>query len=30
MFLWDHDLEMPSVDIFEVQEPPAKVLAMQT
>jgi hypothetical protein len=29
MFLWDRDLPMPPDDVFEVQEPPADVLAMQ-
>jgi hypothetical protein len=30
MLLWDPDLPMPSDDIFEVQEPPAEVLDVQT
>jgi hypothetical protein len=30
MLLWDLDLSMPSDDIFEVQEPPIKVLAIKT
>jgi hypothetical protein len=30
MLIWDPDLPMSSNDLFEVQEPPAKVLAMQT
>jgi hypothetical protein len=29
MLLWDPDLSMPSDDLFEVQEPPAEVLAMK-
>jgi hypothetical protein len=29
MFIWDLDLAMPSDDLFEVQEPPTEVLAMQ-
>ena len=28
MLLWDPDLSMPLTDVFEVQEPPAEVLAM--
>jgi hypothetical protein len=30
MLLWDPDLSMPLDDVFEVQEPPAEVLAVQT
>jgi len=30
MLLWDADLLVPSNDIFEVQEPPIEVLAVQT
>ena len=30
MLLWDPDLSMPSDDLFEVQEPPTEVLAVQT
>jgi hypothetical protein len=30
MLIWDPDLPMPSDDLFEVQEPPAEVLAVQT
>jgi hypothetical protein len=30
MLIWDPDLPMPFDDLFEVQEPPAKVLAVQT
>jgi len=30
MLLWDPGLSMFFEDIFEVQEPPAKVLTMQT
>jgi hypothetical protein len=30
MLIWDPDLPMPSDDLFEVQEPPAKVMAMKT
>ena len=30
MLFWDSDLLMPSDDLFEVQEPPTKVLAVQT
>jgi hypothetical protein len=30
MLLWDCDLPMPSNDLFEVQEPPAEVLAVKT
>jgi hypothetical protein len=30
MLLWDLELPIPSDGIFEVQEPPAKILAMQT
>jgi hypothetical protein len=30
MLIWDLDLPMPFDDLFEVQEPPAKVLVVQT
>jgi hypothetical protein len=30
MLIWDPDLPMPSDDLFEVQEPPAEVLVVQT
>jgi hypothetical protein len=30
MLIWDPDLPMPSDDLFEVQEPPAEVLAVKT
>jgi hypothetical protein len=30
MLIWDPDLPMPSDDLFEVQEPPTKVLAVKT
>jgi hypothetical protein len=30
MLIWDPDLAMPSHDLFEVQEPPAEVLVVQT
>jgi hypothetical protein len=30
MLLWDLDLPMPPDDVFEVQEPPTEVLAVQT
>jgi hypothetical protein len=30
MLLWDPDLPMPPDDVFEVQEPPAEVLDVQT
>jgi hypothetical protein len=30
MLIWDPDLPMPSDDLFEVQEPPTEVLAVQT
>jgi hypothetical protein len=30
MLIWDPDLAMPSNDLFEVQEPPAEVFAVQT
>jgi hypothetical protein len=30
MLIWDPDLPIPSDDLFEFQEPPTKVLAMQT
>jgi hypothetical protein len=30
MLLWDLELPIPSDGIFEVQEPPAKILAVQT
>jgi hypothetical protein len=30
MLLWDPDLSIPSKDIFEIQEPPAEVLSVQT
>jgi hypothetical protein len=30
MLIWDLDLPMPSDDLFEVQEPPVEVLAVQT
>jgi hypothetical protein len=30
MLIWDPDLIMPSDDLFEVQEPPAEVLVVQT
>jgi hypothetical protein len=30
MLLWDPDLPMPFDDIFEIQEPPAEVLALKT
>ena len=30
MLIWDPDLAMPSDDLFEVQEPPAKFLAVKT
>jgi hypothetical protein len=30
MLIWDPDLRMPFDDLFEVQEPPAKFLAMQS
>jgi hypothetical protein len=30
MLLWNPDLQMPYDDLFEVQEPPAEVLAVQT
>jgi len=30
MLIWDPDLGMPSDDLFEVQEPPAEVLVVQT
>jgi hypothetical protein len=30
MLIWDPDLPMPFDDLFEVQEPPAKVLVVQT
>jgi hypothetical protein len=29
MLIWDLDLAMPSDDLFEIQEPPAEVLAVQ-
>jgi hypothetical protein len=29
MFLWDHDLSMPPEEVFEVQEPPVEVFAVQ-
>jgi hypothetical protein len=30
MLIWDPDLSMPFDDLFEVQEPPAEVLVVQT
>jgi hypothetical protein len=30
MLIWDPDLLMPSDDLFEIQEPPVKVLVVQT
>jgi hypothetical protein len=30
MLIWDHDLSMPSDDLFEVQEPPLEVLVVKT
>jgi hypothetical protein len=30
MLIWDPDLPMPFDDLFEVQEPPAEVLAVKT
>jgi len=30
MLIWNPDLPLPSSDLFEVQEPPTEVLALQT